>query len=60
MSWKIAVWPDGDWCEEEEIEDKTRLGSGYAKSDDYTIVEVPEEIDDDDVDAWLEGTKPQG
>ena len=53
---KIAVWPDGSWCEEEDIEDSIRIGSGYAKSDDYMVVEVPDDVED--IDTWVAENNP--
>lgn len=58
---KIAVWPDNSWCWEKDIEDSIRIGSGYAKSDDYMILDIPEELveDDEGVERWLAETNPQ-
>ena len=38
----VAEWPDGVWCEIEEIEED--LSPPCAKSDDYKIVEYNEEV----------------
>jgi hypothetical protein len=38
---KICVWPDGDWCH------KTSLEEYSWKSDDYSIIHVPVELDDE-------------
>ncbi len=58
----IAVWPDNSWCWSKDIEYSIRIGTGYAKSDDYMLLNVPEELEEDDegVEEWLEKTKPQG
>lgn len=49
---KVAVWADYTWCELEEI------GEFAHMSDDFMIVDVPEE--EEDVDEFLMKTKPQG
>ena len=42
----FAVWPDGTFCEWAELEQMTH------RSDDYEIVEVPD--DENDPYAWIE------
>jgi hypothetical protein len=52
---KICVWPDYTWCYEEDLEEYSHL------SDDFMLLEIPEELEDDEeIDAWLERTRPQG
>ncbi len=50
----IAVWADYSWIDldEEEIEEYSH------KSDDYMVLDVPDDVED--VDVWLAETKPQG
>lgn len=50
----IHVWGDNSWCFEEDLEDATSW-----KSDDYMTIEVPDE-EVEDVDGWVERTRPQG
>jgi hypothetical protein len=38
---KIAIWPDGYWCEPSEVDYEIRTG----RSDDFKIIEV--EFDDE-------------
>jgi len=38
----VAVWPDGVWCWEDEVEEM--LQPPCAKSDDYKLVEFNEEV----------------
>ena len=40
----ICAWPDGTWCLKEDIEEYTHM------SDDYFIVSVPEECDDEEIE----------
>lgn len=49
---KICVWADYTWCEEQDVEQYN------WKSDDYMILAVPDDVED--IDAWVEETKPQG
>ena len=42
---KIHIWPDGSWCEEEELEDCLSY-----KSDDYVIVELSLNDNNNDVE----------
>ena len=46
---KVAVWCDGTWCEEEDLEEF--LSPPCAKSDDYDLLEVPEDVDD--IEIWV-------
>jgi hypothetical protein len=51
---KIAVWADYTWCfDDEELEEMTK-----CMSDDYMLIKVPESIED--IDQWLQETRPQG
>ena len=50
---RVYVWADYTWCEEEDIEDYS------FKSDDHVLVEVPDEIEDDDLEDWLKAQKVQ-
>lgn len=36
-----ALWPDGHFCELDELPEMTH------RSDDYTLVEVPDDVDPD-------------
>ena len=41
----IILWPDGDWCFEEHLNE-------YSwKSDDFLKIDLPSNIED--IDAWL-------
>lgn len=42
----VAIWPDGTWCDKDEIEDYLAF-----MSDDYALVEVAE---------WAEDASPAG
>ena len=44
---RIYFWPDGDWCEEDEL-------GGYSwKSDDYTPEDIPAGWTDEEIDKWV-------
>ena len=40
---KIALWPDYEYCPIDEIEEMV-----FNKSDDYTVIEIPDNVDIDD------------
>ena len=42
---KIYLWPDGEWCDEEDV------GQYTWKSDDYELLDVPDDVED--IDEWL-------
>lgn len=44
MSSVYYLWPDGDPVHEDEVSDSSLQGQGC--SDDYCVLNVPEEIDD--------------
>ena len=50
---RVYVWADYTWCEEEDIEDYS------FKSDDHVLVEVPDVIEDDNLEDWLKAQKVQ-
>jgi hypothetical protein len=43
----IHVWPDGDWCNQGELEEY------LWKSDDYANYFVPEELTPDEIDELI-------
>jgi uncharacterized protein (DUF1778 family) len=45
-AWEICVWPDGYWCDLEDMEKHEH------KSDDFEIVLVSESVED--IDWWLD------
>lgn len=49
MSHTIYVWPDGVWCHDEELSQMTH------KSDDYSKMELPIELSDQEIDAHVVG-----
>jgi len=49
----LYVWPDNSWCEPEEYDERNQ-------GDDFMVIKVPSDMDDDDVDRYLEELKPQG
>jgi hypothetical protein len=50
ITWeRIAVWADGEYCHLDELDEML-----MCKSDDYTVVDIPEEATDDWVDEAIE------
>lgn len=43
----ICVWPDADWCAQEDIEEFE------GKSDDYVQIEMSLDMDDEEVETWV-------
>ena len=48
---RIAIWADGTYCEEEDLEEYLSM-----MSDDFTMLEVPDNVDD--IDEWLIDNTP--
>lgn len=48
---RIAYWPDGCWCDIDEIKEMTH------KSDDFAVVELDDELayEDWQIDEWVRG-----
>ena len=42
---RVCVWPDGTWYYFEELEEVP------WKSDDFAVIEVPNDVED--IDEWL-------
>lgn len=53
----IFVWPDYTWMDEDDWRRSDESGFD-SKSDDYMVLDIPDEIED--IDAWLQENKPQG
>lgn len=47
---QIAYWPDGSWAELSAVEE----GEYGWKSDDYTVVSLPGDMDSDAVGAYVQ------
>ena len=45
---KICVWPDGEWCFEEDLEEALR-----NKSDDYMELLVSTDMDEDAIEEYV-------
>ena len=50
---KICVWPDETWCFIGEIEQYSWM------SDDYAIVNIPEELTDKDIEEIVKNVNSQ-
>ena len=44
---KIYIWPDDNWCVDEEVEDVAHM------SDDYRVVEVSDDWDYDKIEEFV-------
>lgn len=49
---KIYIWPDDNWCVEDELESQLQW-----KSDDYRVVEVSDDWDYDKIDEFVLSTE---
>lgn len=48
----VCVWPDGCWCDRDELEEYE------DKSDDFEMVLLSESVED--VDQWLDHREKEG
>lgn len=47
---KIVYWPDGCWCDQDEIHQMTH------KSDDFAVLEIPDDVhyEDHQIDSMVQ------
>lgn len=46
---KVFIWPDGTWCEDDNIAEYETW-----KSDDYSVMDIPDDVED--IDKYITET----